>query len=813
MVTTQSIDWQGRMINRYRLQNMLGRGGMGEVWLAEDTQLRRQVAIKLLPAVLASDHRYLQDFAREAQTAASLEHPHILQVHDFGEEPTADGEIITYLIMPHITGGSLRDRIRNAQGPLPADQALSYLKQAAEAIDYAHSRKVLHRDIKPGNMLMQQDWLFLADFGIAKITTGATRRTQTHAGAGTPEYMAPEQVQGRAEAASDLYSLAVIAYHLFTGNLPFRAENPYDILIKQIQEAPTPPSQLNPGISQALENTLLQGLGKQPSERPASCLTFVNAIEQAWKTQALTPGVTYTPPNTASTQTAATTDPERTLLAPWSKRLRAASPTPLPFSVTPAPTPHQSTNSLGQPTVTATTQPQGQFMAPGINPGIKSGPIQQGSVTPSQEGLRSTFAAQANAATATTYVNNPGPLPRTPEQPFPGEAQTLYSPPAHSPYPGSDSPQQPEWKRLLKRREVLIGGAAGAAVLIAGGIAIPMFMRSTQTTQKPAPTPPGPHKLISGKPLLALTGHKDEVWCASWDPSGRYLATGSKDTRVMLWDIESYLKKQGSGFQTISQPLQTWKFANIIYNNSMSWSPDGHMLAIIPSSGTNQFFVVNPFAKNNSPQKFLDIDQANSFSAPMYSHGAWAPHSNTFATSSFSKTDAQLWQPTHPTGPVNSLHYAADSPVEVELLGWSADGSLLAGSTNNFKVVVWDPKTGKVKQVLSLPQRTKDSSVMVLRDSLQWSPANPAQLLASDLEAVIVWDAIKGKILYTLGTDDQDALTIPPQMIIIVALALSGPRTSMVVSGLPTENISQAPMVVVTKSISGIYKKYLPAKR
>ncbi|HEU5230574.1 MAG TPA: serine/threonine-protein kinase, partial [Ktedonobacteraceae bacterium] len=248
MQMNQSKDWQGQMLGRYQMIRMLGRGGMGEVWLAEDTQLRRQVAVKLLPLVLASDKDYLQAFEAEARTAASLDYPHILPVHDFGDVPLANGEIVTYLIMPYIDGGTLRDLMRSSGQLVPLEKSMRYLRQAAQAIDFAHSQRVLHRDIKPANMLLQQDWLFLTDFGIAKLLTTATNRSQTHSGAGTPEYMAPEQIQGKAEAASDLYSLAMTAYQLFTGTVPFKGETPYEVLIKHMQETPTSPRQLNPTI-------------------------------------------------------------------------------------------------------------------------------------------------------------------------------------------------------------------------------------------------------------------------------------------------------------------------------------------------------------------------------------------------------------------------------------------------------------------------------------------------------------------------------------------------------------------------------------
>src|SRR5215472_7281959 len=267
-------DWQNKMLGRYRLIRMLGRGGMGEVWLADDTQLRRQVAVKLLPSVVVNDQGYLRDFEREARAAAALEHPHILPVHDFGEHQIGE-TVITYIIMPYIAGGSLRERLRAIDGPLPTDEALYYLRQAAQAIDYAHSQHVLHRDIKPANMLLQRDWLFLADFGIAKLLTSSTLQSGTHAGAGIPEYMSPEQAQGKAEFASDRYSLGIIAYQLFTGYLPFKGDTPYGTLMKQVSEEPPPPRQHNPALPEAVEQAILLGIGKRPEDRPASCAAFI----------------------------------------------------------------------------------------------------------------------------------------------------------------------------------------------------------------------------------------------------------------------------------------------------------------------------------------------------------------------------------------------------------------------------------------------------------------------------------------------------------------------------------------------------------
>jgi serine/threonine protein kinase len=280
---TQSIDLM--VLGRYRLQRRIGKGGMGEVWLADDPRLHRQVAIKTLPSHTQGDSEFLRRFEREARAAAALNHPHILPVHDYGEQPLADGQVITYIVMPYVEGGTLADRVKQLaaeQRAMPLDDAIDYLSQAAEAIDYAHEQNVMHRDIKPSNMLLRKGkWILLADFGIARILSDQQHLTQAGVGVGTPEYMAPEQAQGKPEAASDNYSLAVIAYQLFTGQLPFHADTPYATTIQHMTTPPPPPRQINPNILPAVEQVLLQGLAKDPAQRPPTARAFVTALKQA----------------------------------------------------------------------------------------------------------------------------------------------------------------------------------------------------------------------------------------------------------------------------------------------------------------------------------------------------------------------------------------------------------------------------------------------------------------------------------------------------------------------------------------------------
>src|SRR6266704_1396660 len=702
-------NWQGKMVGRYRLIQLLGRGGMGEVWLAEDSQLRRQVAAKLLPAVLASDRSYLQNFEREARAAAALEHPHILPVHDFGDQRIAEDEVVTYLIMPHITGGSLRDRIQDVTESthrrLSSNEALHFLRQAAQAIDYAHSQNVLHRDIKPANMLLQQEWLFLADFGLAKLLTSPTFQGGTRAGSGTPEYMAPEQAQGKAEFASDRYSLGIVAYQLFTGYLPFKGETPYETLLKQMKEEPPLPRQRNPALPEAVEQAILQGIVKRAEDRPTSCAALIQSIEQGWKADG-----------------PALVDPDATVLAPWSKRRQ-----------------EQARPSL-QKVILSNVPTIQQANTPETPQGIAEMP-RPATYYPPDAG---TYLANTPPSPASYYGYN-APTYQSGTPPFP-----LAAPPM------PETPPAGVLGNQITRRNLLIGGFTAAAVIAAGGYTLNELLHfSAQGNRQPPRATPGPHKLIKGIPLLVLKGHSNLVWDAVWDPTGRYLATTGDDTWVMLWDIASYLKKRASGVQSINKPVRSWKFSNSINDNCLCWSADGRTLALVVPTVNNTIYLLDAFGRGNTPHVYQDASQGTDFGAPAYAHIAWSPKTSTFVTSLFSQTRIELWRVGHTTGPVRTLLSKGinDPRIEVDEISWSADGSLVAGLTNSNPVVIWEAATGEVKQVLKLLDRPHKSN-FVLRESLAWSPVDLHHLIISDWDLATLWDVQQNKLLLKLKTND-----------------------------------------------------------
>ena len=281
-------DLCGTVLGTCTLQKVIGRGGMGAVYLAQQSRPRRQVAVKVLfPITTLQPHQqkaFLERFRRETDAAASLEHPNITPVHEYGER---DG--LAYLVMAYIGGGTLRDELES-QGKLPLTRIVSYLEQMAAALDFAHERKVVHRDIKPANILMTlEKRLLLTDFGLVKIMIdGQDQSPLSEVGMpmGTPDYMAPEQVIGaEVDARADIYSLGVLLYHMVTGAPPFQGATPMKVALQHVHMPPPLPRLSRPDLPPAAEQVILRALTKRPADRYSSArdlaTTFRLALEAA----------------------------------------------------------------------------------------------------------------------------------------------------------------------------------------------------------------------------------------------------------------------------------------------------------------------------------------------------------------------------------------------------------------------------------------------------------------------------------------------------------------------------------------------------
>jgi beta-lactam-binding protein with PASTA domain len=257
---------------RYRVVRRLGAGGMADVYEAEDQQLGRRVALKLLYRHLAEDVSFVERFRREASSAAGLQHPSIVGIFDRGEW---DGTY--YIAMELIRGRTLKDVIRE-RGPAPPEAAVDIVLQILRAARYAHQRGIVHRDIKPHNVMIDEEGrVKVTDFGIARA--GASDMTETGSVMGTAQYLSPEQAQGKpVDARSDLYSIGIVLYEMLTGVVPFDAESPVSVALKQVSEAPLPPRERNPEVPPALDAVVMRSLEKDPARRYPNADAFIEAL-------------------------------------------------------------------------------------------------------------------------------------------------------------------------------------------------------------------------------------------------------------------------------------------------------------------------------------------------------------------------------------------------------------------------------------------------------------------------------------------------------------------------------------------------------
>jgi serine/threonine protein kinase len=393
----------GQVLGHYRIKKQIGYGGMATVFLAEDVNLGRDVAVKVFWPRPGETRDFLRRFEREARVLAKLDHPNILAVFDYGEQ---DG--FAYLITPYMPGGSLKELLQKRK-VIPPVEALRMAAPILNALQYASERGLVHRDIKPGNILFKaDDSPVLADFGLVKVFAAEGDTFATHSGSetgpsvtGTPEYMSPEQIQGKATPLSDIYSFGVVLYEMLAGQRPFVSTNVLSVLMQQINEQPRPLRDINSSISPQLDAAVLRALEKDPARRYQRPGDFLQAL-----TSAGSPGMATNPELNSPT-----------LVTNWS----AASPISSPG------------NPPSQPGFTGNAQPS--------NAGA------QGERYPQQP-------QYAQARTQSGPSSNPGQLPAAGFV-IPG-THTPAGQPWAAPTFGADTPQSPPEQRKSSRLPLLL---------------------------------------------------------------------------------------------------------------------------------------------------------------------------------------------------------------------------------------------------------------------------------------------------------------------------------------------------------------------
>lgn len=302
--------------SRYEIVRSIGHGGAAIVYLGRDLLLNRSVAIKILRAQYASDPQYVARFQREAQSAASFAHPNIIDIYDVGEFNGSP-----YIVMEYIAGDTLKQIIEN-EGPFDPDDVAALIEQVAAGLDYAHARGIVHRDVKPQNILVTREGLAkVVDFGIAKAT-GESALTDAGLTIGTAHYISPEQASGLpATPVSDVYSLGIVAYEMLCDRLPFDANNAVAVAMMQVNQAPTPPDEIDPEVPPGAADIVLRSLEKDPTRRYPSAGAFAEALTN-WRTGGI-------PPKGMMTQPMPAASPQRSSRSARSERNRAATTAPM----------------------------------------------------------------------------------------------------------------------------------------------------------------------------------------------------------------------------------------------------------------------------------------------------------------------------------------------------------------------------------------------------------------------------------------------------------------------------------------------------
>jgi serine/threonine protein kinase len=447
---------------RYQLRDLLGEGGMASVHLAYDAVLDRQVAIKTLHTELGREQAFRERFRREAQAVAKLTHTNIVSVFDTGEDEL-DGSTMPYIVMEYIEGrplGSVLDEDVRQSGAMPVDKALKITADVLAALEISHEMGLVHRDIKPGNVMMTKRGVVkVMDFGIARaMQSGVTSMTQTGMVVGTPQYLSPEQALGRGvDARSDLYSVGIMLFQLVTGRLPFDADSPLAIAYAHVQEEPVAPSSINRSLPPAVDALVARALKKNPNER------FPSA--EAMRDECLRVASSF----------------------------QAAAPNIVPGAHTPS---GAGVGSAVFPPVDQTPPPQGTVHTP-----YQPGPHPYGTPAPSAPSPAYGYPQQAGYQT-------PGPAAYAPQQGAPTPPTYNMTPPSASPSGGGRS-----------NKPVIIGSVVVSLVAVGGLLAALLMNRGDGTGTEAGSSPSASASAVEGHRGPDTTRTIDKTKCTEPEES------------------------------------------------------------------------------------------------------------------------------------------------------------------------------------------------------------------------------------------------------------------------------------------------------
>ncbi len=694
---------ENKQLGAYRLISLVGRGGMAQVWLANQLNLNREVAIKLLRDNPDQDGEGLmtERFAREARSVARLDHPNILPVIDYG---TADGWL--YLVMPYIKGGSLQERLKRE--PLTRAQSFDIFEQVLNGLTFAHHQGIIHRDLKPANILLYPDGrAVIADFGVAKALDEDIRLTQTGLTVGSPEYMAPEQFMGRSEFRSDLYSMGVILYRLMTARALYAGTNTWEIGMRHMNDPiPLP----DPSVPLPIEVFLKKALNKRPEER------FANAEEMG---AALHRAISQLPPHELQFR------PQRpgvSVQAP----LTGNAPAQLPSDVTmPLPTPSEIRVPLPPspmpPTQPAAPPPQNRAVRPPMPPRPEApAPVMASNPNPPTGVQNWTVGPPPNQVVS----SNVGPPPNM------AVPQVAF---------GSPAPKKAglPWLLIGLGGLVVVAGLVGLLVVLSGGSSTPGAATATNapiagnsvtaavttaptsgnttaasntasvagnttsapTTTQAVTTSPPVATTVASSPTPAtplsrvnLVGHSAPVNAITWSKDGKFFATASDDKTLKIWDA-------ATNKPTVT--LDDKKQPNTDRVTGVVWTSDGQQLVAAAADKHVRFYDIRTGAvlvqaSDGIVPKALAIAPDDSL-IPY-------PGAGLLHVWNLKKDD-------------NGPDFALGAPkAEVNALAFSPDSKFLAGGLNDDRVLIWDSASSKL--ILTISPKAGPDPVT----ALAWTP-------------------------------------------------------------------------------------------
>ena len=657
-------DRVGQLLGNYRLVRLLGRGGFAQVYLGEHVRLGTQAAIKVLSTQLAAGD--VQLFLTEARTIARLEHPHIIRILDFDIE-----QDIPFFVMSYAPNGTLRQRYPRGER-LPRERIRVYLKQAADALQYAHDARMIHRDIKPENILLgRQGEILLSDFGIAVIAhTSRSERPQDIVG--TLPYMAPEQIQGRPRPASDQYALGITVYEWFCGHPPFRGTTA-EVAMQHLHADLPPLHEQLPDIPPAVEAVIHRALEKDPRQRFASVREFAAAFDMAY--QAAWPQRTVAPSplviQSASQEPLQTsfhalpTAGEHISLPPPSRDRAGCSRRALLWGLVGLAGLAGAGGAVAW--VTLARQPLAHQPSMGDTLLVYTGhqaPVTTVAWSPGGDRLASGSQDQtvqvwdaSSGAHPLIYRGIPTNINTVAWSPLPADPR-IASAGGNDFFQGND--------------QVQIWNAITGANILA-------YRNYTQPVRSVAWSPNGSHiasggedRIVqiwdagSGNFIRLYNGHKGAVNAIAWSPDGKRIASASDDRTVQVWDAQS--------------ASQRFSLLHTNTVNAVAWSPDGTQIV---SAIGNAFFGGEHNAQTWDATKGTPIRTYQGHSSPVNSV-AWSPDGKRIASASSDKT-VRIWE----AGDGSLLFIYRGHTLGVADVAWSPDGRYIASAGADGTVRVW----------------------------------------------------------------------------------------------------------------------------